>query len=156
MGCGSCDDEVKPAQAGGPSMLRKLANFTYAVARYFVAGRPNVPEAEFHARLEMCHGCSMLLPDLSCSMCGCPVEDKALWATEVCPAGKWAPLGTKAAPEQCEHVMEAKAEFSKDGEDFTMVVSAVCARCGCTLSFKSLGMDGDTFRVKATGFAVTR
>lgn len=39
-------------------------------------------------RLEKCNGCENLI-GLNCGICGCFVEDKAKYATEECPIGKW-------------------------------------------------------------------
>jgi len=60
-------DLVKKAQG---KEIRKVDNVTHQV------------------RIEKCRDCEHLM-GLNCGICGCFVEDKAKYAMEECPIGKW-------------------------------------------------------------------
>ena len=82
-----------------PSVWRQTVNYAAAVARHAAAGLPKVSEQVYQDRLNVCALCTLLNAG-RCSQCGCPVEDKALWAQETCPhpitnywqAGDWSVL----------------------------------------------------------------
>lgn len=67
-----------------PSWWRSGLNFIEAVARYVSAGCPNVTEAQYRERMEICAHCP-LCRNANCLLCGCSLESKAKMATERCP-----------------------------------------------------------------------
>ncbi len=73
-----------------PGLLRKALNFTKALAAHASAGHKLVDDDTFNARLDTCLLCSERAHDI-CSKCGCPIDNKASWAEQQCPADppKW-------------------------------------------------------------------
>ncbi len=76
-----------------PSWPRRALTFAWALWRHWRAGRPRASAAVLALRLAACAAC----PDLdqerrACNRCGCPVDRKARWATERCPANRWGEL----------------------------------------------------------------
>lgn len=76
-----------------PSVATMAVNFAVALQKYVRAGMPNVPEPIYQERLSTCQRCRYLAGG-ACALCGCPVADKALWATEACPEKRWDALVT--------------------------------------------------------------
>ncbi len=77
----SKDDRDKKAT---PNLVRKMLNYAEAVAKFIANGSKKVTVEQHQARLDVCMTCPLLNNGL-CGMCGCPVEEKALWASEICP-----------------------------------------------------------------------
>jgi hypothetical protein len=77
----SCDSKDKREV---PSWWTSAKNYTKARFKYEMAGEPDVDEAVYDLRLHACLMCPHRNGDI-CSICTCPVDDKALWATEDCP-----------------------------------------------------------------------
>ena len=80
-----------------PSLWQQARNFIPSVVTHITYGRRQADEATRAARLALCEACDHLRPsDRRCGMvngcgCGCPVDAKASWASESCPAEKWGP-----------------------------------------------------------------
>lgn len=74
-----------------PSKLKMLTNFAIAIAEHASSGFRNVTEEQFIQRMEACKACPNLVPDENgeglgrCSLCGCWVESKGAWESQVCP-----------------------------------------------------------------------
>jgi hypothetical protein len=82
--CGGCGDDPLP------SPLRQAANAVGAVARHVADGLRAAPPELLAMRLDECAACPRLRPhDRKCSACGCYVDLKASWRSEVCPDGHW-------------------------------------------------------------------
>jgi hypothetical protein len=80
----------RPQQPVAPSPLQKAVNFAKAVVKHAADGAARVDDETLAKRLAVCkEPCGMLLEDLSCGACGCPVEVKATWQSEICPLRKW-------------------------------------------------------------------
>lgn len=71
-----------------PSLLRKAANFAGALAGHAAAGFPQAPPEVLTERLATCQTCEHL-DGRACRVCGCFVGEKAKWAEQECPVGKW-------------------------------------------------------------------
>ena len=73
-----------------PGAVRKMVNFTKALAEHAKNGMRLVDDAVYDSRLELCIVCPNRHYD-SCGICGCPVDKKCSWASEQCPADppKW-------------------------------------------------------------------
>jgi hypothetical protein len=70
----------------GPPLWKKAVNFTGAVVGHVLAGLPVVTVEQQMARLEECEACPRLdRVKRMCLECGCPVEEKTLWADQECP-----------------------------------------------------------------------
>jgi hypothetical protein len=48
-----------------------------------------VSETERRERVAICDGCPNLKFGTNCGLCGCFVSDKASYADDHCPEGKW-------------------------------------------------------------------
>lgn len=70
-----------------PTMITMAANFTKALAKHVVDPK-NVDVKVYEDRLKTCSTC-IHRNEGRCSACGCPIETKALWASENCPLKKW-------------------------------------------------------------------
>lgn len=112
------DDHVAPATTSGlldmpadrpckdgkpvlPSLLQRAVNFGKATVAHLADGRRKLPESESAARLEICQGCELFIPEkFACAdkRCGCNLRVKATWASEQCPRGKWPEVVSADAP----------------------------------------------------------
>lgn len=84
--------ESKEIEIKGPSLMRKVGNFTTAVVADVKAGRPRVIDAERIRRLELCLDCSFYDPtNGACKhpTCGCNMSLKTWWAGSECPIERW-------------------------------------------------------------------
>ena len=70
-------------------MIKKAANFTKAVTKHAFNGFTKTPSMVYRSRLDICNSCEFLIDNKECGKCGCPVAEKASWASEACPIGKW-------------------------------------------------------------------
>lgn len=70
-----------------PSTITMAFNYAKALAKRAAIGG-DATEEQYKKRLEICTMCSSR-NDERCGECGCPIQDKAAWATEGCPLGKW-------------------------------------------------------------------
>lgn len=68
---------------------KKAYNYLIAVGKRLLGGIKNVSDDIYKKRINICVECTKLNPEYECSICGCPVETKALWKTENCPENKW-------------------------------------------------------------------
>jgi hypothetical protein len=78
--------------ANNPGLVEKVSNFTEAVIQHFLAGFPKTSDEEYNRRLSICSTCEFKnLDSWVCSKCGCPMDEKARWAEQQCPAEppKW-------------------------------------------------------------------
>jgi hypothetical protein len=81
MSCQSCNKV---------STKRKIYNYLLALFKRVITGGKNVPADVETLRKVICFGCVHYnREDASCSKCGCPVSEKAVWASESCPEGFW-------------------------------------------------------------------
>lgn len=71
-----------------PPMTRMALNYAWALVKHAATGMRHVDGHEYHRRLEVCQACPQRLDD-RCTECGCYVKEKALWADQNCPLGKW-------------------------------------------------------------------
>jgi len=84
------------SEAPLPSMIERASNLAKASGRRFKAMVGNqeidVERAVYLSRLAQCFSCpsKQFRPsDQTCADCGCPVRNKAAWATEMCKLGYW-------------------------------------------------------------------
>jgi hypothetical protein len=99
-----CQARDKPAL---PSKLTMAVNFTKALARHAMDGAQKVNPRQLEERLELCTICEHRR-DERCSVCGCPIGDKAAWRTQQCPLGKWP---TRLSPQpEAELQLQGAAE----------------------------------------------
>lgn len=99
------------------SIIKKLSNYAIAFSKHAAGGFKHVTEKTYEKRRAICESCPLLV-DGECGLCGCPVEVKALWATEACPDKKWlAEDGTK------------KEGFSANSVEKPVQKKAGCSRC---------------------------
>jgi len=87
-----------------PSLLRRAGNFARSAAGHLAAGMPECSDEQIAARVAVCHSCHLFRPsdtdptEGTCThtTCGCRISprrkrlNKAAWAKELCPLGKWA------------------------------------------------------------------
>ncbi len=66
-----------------PGIFTKMKNYAIAKTKHIAAGSPYVSEEIFNQRIDICLTCEHRNHD-SCSACGCPLNDKAAFATEPC------------------------------------------------------------------------
>lgn len=81
-----------------PSLLKKAVKFTWAIVKHMATGLAKVTDEAYEERLKICAGCDKLTAARDCSLCGCPVDLKASWQSESCPAGKWLSLPVTTPP----------------------------------------------------------
>lgn len=108
-------DAIGVAHPRSPSLWTKAKNYIRALAAHVAAGLPVVTRQVYVARLTICDGCELRVPETwECSDCGCPMDEKATWADVECPLKKW-----------------LKAEAAKKGEQKAESSSAPpCGSCG--------------------------
>ena len=82
----SRENSEQPEKVG---MVKKAANFTKAVTKHAFNGFTKTPSMVYRSRLDICNSCEFLINNKECGKCGCPVAEKASWASEACPIGKW-------------------------------------------------------------------
>ena len=71
-------------------LMVKTYNLLKASYKRAVSGFRDVDEATYYDRVHTCSRCPKLDHKyLECTVCGCPIETKAKWASEECPKGKW-------------------------------------------------------------------
>jgi len=68
-----------------PGLLRKAFNFSKALAENAKTGIKLVEDNVYETRLELCLLCPERAHDF-CSKCGCPIDRKASWVEQQCPA----------------------------------------------------------------------
>lgn len=72
------------------NLMIKSYNYFKAVSKRVLGGFENVDTATYYDRVHTCSRCEYLEHEhKECSVCGCPIETKAAWKTEVCPIKKW-------------------------------------------------------------------
>lgn len=75
----------KPPTRVMPSKIKKAITFGKALVNRIKTGSKDVNDAVYQARLDICNRCEFL-EGKDCLLCGCPVDKKAKWASESCPA----------------------------------------------------------------------
>jgi|TARA_B100001094_G_C17821393_1_gene618691 hypothetical protein len=80
------ENDKQPEKVG---ITKKAANFTKAVTKHAFNGFRKTPSMVYRSRIDICNSCEFLLNNKECGKCGCPVAEKASWASEQCPIGKW-------------------------------------------------------------------
>lgn len=78
----------------GPSLPKKVSNYTKAIIKHTVDGFKNTPDKIQEKRLSICKMCPFRNPEsdvLICTHedCGCFIQEKIVWASEKCPIGLW-------------------------------------------------------------------
>lgn len=71
-----------------PSLITQGWNFLSAVTRRVADGWGDIDQEKFELRLAECSLCPSR-NGAACGECGCPIERKASWPSEMCPLGKW-------------------------------------------------------------------
>jgi hypothetical protein len=103
--------ECKPIpqpQYGEPSILKKIGNFTFALAKHLYKGMPTVSKDVLDDRLKICQECPLFKKKegmvggvCTHESCGCSVQDeivflnKIAWADQKCPLEKWGEINEK-------------------------------------------------------------
>jgi hypothetical protein len=85
----------------GPGLIQRGMNFIGAGYRHLANGLRKVDQTTTESRLAVCAGCpSCDLQRLVCLhvSCGCFLREKATWASETCPQGKWPAVPDPAGP----------------------------------------------------------
>ena len=83
---------TKTRQATSPSLLKRARSLARAVSLETMAiarRRPNLTPEQVAARLAICGSCDQLRSNRTCAKCGCFVEAKARFRSQVCPLRKW-------------------------------------------------------------------
>tara|TARA_R110002012_G_scaffold276054_1_gene462894 strand:- start:462 stop:731 length:270 start_codon:yes stop_codon:yes gene_type:complete len=81
MNCKSCNKI---------SFKRKVYNYLLALFKRIITGGHNVPDEVEMLRKVICYGCKHYdRKTTECSKCGCPTNQKVVWASESCPQGYW-------------------------------------------------------------------
>ena len=78
-------DEDKPKL---PSLATMAFNVTAAYAKHVASGFSKVSEEVLQSRLARCTIC-VHRSNERCTVCGCPIEEKAIMGTQECPLGFW-------------------------------------------------------------------
>lgn len=95
----SRESSEQPEKVG---MIKKAANFTKAVTKHAFNGFTKTPSMVYRSRLDICNSCEFLVDNKECGKCGCPVAEKASWASEQCPIEKWSQyIATKGKCGSC-------------------------------------------------------
>lgn len=81
--CRDPRDKPKP-----PGIVTKAKNFALALANHVATGAKDASPEVYEIRLDTCTVCPTRVED-ACGRCGCPIADKAKWAEQECPLGKW-------------------------------------------------------------------
>lgn len=71
-----------------PSLTQKALNFSRAYIEHVADGHRLVSDEVFQERLKICSLCTFRNND-TCGACGCPLNNKAQWASSHCPKLKW-------------------------------------------------------------------
>lgn len=78
-----------------PRLLRKAARLASAIGAETMAiarRRPKLTPEQVAARLAICGSCDQLRSNRTCAKCGCFVDAKARFRSQVCPLRKWPTL----------------------------------------------------------------
>ena len=77
-------EEHKPSMER-PSLFQQAKNFGKALTKHVASGMKNVSPLQQEERLSHCNSCEYLDKDRHCTICGCDVDKKTLWASSECP-----------------------------------------------------------------------
>lgn len=86
-------------QSKPPSLLKKAANLTKAVAKHAANGFQGASLEVIAERTAICDVCPEKTGRGTCNKCGCKLKFKIAWPTEHCPLGKW-PGDTPQQPKE--------------------------------------------------------
>ena len=97
-----------PPKKDEPSLLKKIGNFTFALAKHLYKGMPTVNKDVLDNRLKICQECPLFKKKdgmvggvCAHESCGCSIQDevvflnKIAWADQKCPIGKWGEINEK-------------------------------------------------------------
>lgn len=143
------DDHIRLAidtSALPPGHVR-AANYAKAVVTDIATGRRRMPDHAYEKRVAACMTCDYRLGD-DCAICGCPVHEKARWASERCPhpdGSRWKNAMQIDAPEHeqeptkpsCSHQSfnaAVRVEATADRSNMFASLTVRCELCGqfCT------------------------
>ena len=75
-----------------PGLLKRAGSLAKAIGsetKAIVQRQPNLSVQQVAARLAVCASCDQLRSNRSCAKCGCFVDAKARFRSQVCPLRKW-------------------------------------------------------------------
>lgn len=141
--CPRCDPQrQRPYPAAAPRLCRAATwtatarRYAGALARWTDAGRPKVDADEYARRLDACRACPHYDADSVCRLCRCHISahllgNKAEWATERCPIGRWpTPPVRTIYPDPAEDAYPTYAWITTDHleRDTHRIISALTDR----------------------------
>ena len=91
IAAGNAPVKVSPVQPS-PRLLRKAARLASAIGaetKAIARRRPKLTPEQVAARVAVCGSCDQLRSNRTCAKCGCFVEAKARFRSQVCPLRKW-------------------------------------------------------------------
>jgi len=88
----SRNPEDKPKR---PSIFKMAPTFIGHMTEYVMDGAVNVSPEHLGERLKECTLCDLRTANSQCSLCGCPILDKAKMRAMRCDANKWAEVDAK-------------------------------------------------------------
>lgn len=73
-----------------PNLMIKAYNLLKASYKHAKNGFETTDAGTYYDRVHICSRCDDYDDsDCSCTVCGCPISDKASWSSETCPKNKW-------------------------------------------------------------------
>lgn len=73
-----------------PTLMVKAYNLLKASYKHAKNGFEKADTTTYYDRVHSCSRCDDYNDsDSSCTVCGCPIADKASWKSETCPKNKW-------------------------------------------------------------------
>lgn len=83
---------VTSRQSASPGLLKRAGSLAKAIGsetKAIVQRQPNLTAAQVAARLSVCRSCEQLRSNRTCAKCGCFVDAKARFRSQICPLRKW-------------------------------------------------------------------
>jgi hypothetical protein len=83
---------VTSRQSASPGLLKRAGSLAKAIGsetKAIVQRQPNLTAAQVAARLAACASCDQLQSNRTCAKCGCFVDAKARFRSQICPLRKW-------------------------------------------------------------------
>ena len=100
------------------NIIKKITNYAIAVTKHAADGFKHVSQDVYEARVSICESCPLNMNG-ECGLCGCPIETKALWASEACPDKKWLADSSE----------QKKSGFSANTTEKPVKKSTGCSKC---------------------------